>query len=86
LRNIKLNKKLTSQESAERSQVLFGEKSIIISQIVSLAKECAETGWDGDEAAPIDQATVHIAVKFIRALPNDMPLPELTPEPVGVGD
>ena len=31
-------------ESAERSQVLFGEKSAAISQIVSLARECAEAG------------------------------------------
>lgn len=70
-------------ESAERSQVLFGEKSVAISQIVSLAKECAETGWDGDEAAPLAQAAIHIAVKFIRALPNDVPLPEFAPEPDG---
>jgi len=70
-------------ESAERSQVLFGEKSVAISQIVSLAKECAETGWDGDEAAPINQAVIHTAVKFIRALPNDVPLPEFAPEPDG---
>lgn len=70
-------------ESSELSQVLFGEKRVAISQIVSLANECAETGWDGDEAAPIDQAAIHTAVKFIRALPNDMPLPEFAPEPDG---
>lgn len=70
-------------ESSERSQVLFGEKSVAISQIVSLAKECAETDWDGNEAAPIDQAAIHTAVKFIRALPNDVPLPEFAPEPDG---
>jgi hypothetical protein len=73
----------TVVESAERSQVLFGEKSVAISQIVSLMKECAETGWDGDAAAPIDQAAIDTAVKFIRALPNDVPLPEFAPEPDG---
>jgi hypothetical protein len=51
-----LNKKLTNQESAERSQLLFGEKNVVISQIVYLAQGCAETGWDGDEAAPIAEA------------------------------
>ncbi|MGE0827164.1 MAG: hypothetical protein AB7G75_28570 [Candidatus Binatia bacterium] len=73
----------TVVESAERSQVLFGEKRVAISQIVSLAKECAETGWDGNEADPIDQAVIHTAVKFIRALPGDVPLPEFAPEPDG---
>lgn len=73
----------TVVESAERSQVLFGEKSIAISQLVSLAKECAEAGWDGNEAAPLSQAASHTAEKFIRALPDGMPLPEFAPEPDG---
>ncbi len=70
-------------ESAEQSQVLFGQKSVAISQIVSLANECAEAGWDGDEAAPIGSAAVHTAVEFIRAMPDDLPLPEFAPEPDG---
>jgi hypothetical protein len=70
-------------ESAERSQVLFGEKSVAISQIVALADECAEAGWDGDEAAPIDPIAVLTAVEFIRAMPDDLPLPEVAPEPDG---
>ncbi len=70
-------------ESAERSQVLFGEKSIAISQVAALANECAEAGWDGNEAAPIDWAAVRTAVEFIRAMPDDLPLPEFAPEPDG---
>lgn len=70
-------------ESAERSQVLFGEKSVAISQIMELANECAEAGWDGNEAAPIDWAATHTAVEFIRAMPGDLPLPEFAPEPDG---
>ena len=70
-------------ESVERSQVLFGEKSVAISQMMALANECAEAGWDGNDAAPIDRAAIHTAVKFIRALPNDVPLPEFAPEPDG---
>ena len=68
---------------AEDSQVLFGEKRLAISQIVSLAKEGAEAGWDGDEAAPIDWAAAYTAVEFIRAMPDDLPLPEFAPEPDG---
>jgi hypothetical protein len=73
----------TVVESTERSQVLFGEKSRAISQIVSLAKECAEPGWDGDEAAPLNRVAVNTAERFIRALPNGVPLPEFAPEPDG---
>lgn len=70
-------------ESAERSQVLFGEKSAAISQIAVLANECAEAGWDGDEADPIDWAATRTVVEFIRAMPDDLPLPEFAPEPDG---
>ena len=70
-------------EFAERSQVLFGEKSVAISNILALANECAEAGWDGNEAAPIDSVAVHTAVEFIRAMPDDLPLPEFAPEPDG---
>lgn len=70
-------------ESAERSQALFGEKSVAISQIMALANECAEAGWDGDDAAPLAWVATHTAVQFIRAMPDDLPLPEFAPEPDG---
>jgi hypothetical protein len=70
-------------KSAERSQVLFGQKSVAISKIVALANECAEAGRDGDEAAPMDWVAVQTAVEFIRAMPDDLPLPEFAPEPDG---
>jgi hypothetical protein len=43
----------------------------------------AEAGWDGNEAAPIDSVAVRTAAEFIRAMPNDLPLPEFAPEPDG---
>ena len=70
-------------ESAERSQVLFGQKTIAISRIMALANECAEAGWDGNEAAPLDWLAVYTAVEFIRAMPDDVSLPEFAPEPDG---
>ncbi|MSQ46887.1 MAG: hypothetical protein EXR78_00635 [Deltaproteobacteria bacterium] len=70
-------------ESVERSQALFGEKSVAISQIATLANECAEAGWDGDEAAPINWMAADTAVQFIRVLPDNVPLPEFAPEPDG---
>ncbi|MCI0540904.1 MAG: hypothetical protein L0Z50_37360 [Verrucomicrobiales bacterium] len=70
-------------DAAERSIALFGEKNTAISQICSLVNECAEQGWDGDDASPIDPTTASLAEAFIRALPENVPLPEFTPEADG---
>jgi len=70
-------------DSAERSQVLFGEKAECISQLKALANECMQQGWDGDEACALDPLAVFIAETFVRALPDGIPLPELAPEPDG---
>jgi hypothetical protein len=69
--------------SAERSQVLFGEKAYAISQLWALANECAKQGWDGSEANPLALLAVRNAENFVRALPSDIPLPEFAPEPDG---
>jgi hypothetical protein len=69
--------------TAEQSHVLFGAKSVAISQIMALANECADAGWDGDDAAPIDRVAVRTAVQFLRVLPDNVPLPEFAPEPDG---
>lgn len=70
-------------DSAERSQVLFGRKAEAISQLMVLANECSEEGWDGDEASSINPLAVSMAERFLRALPDDAPLPEFAPEPDG---
>ena len=70
-------------ESAERSLALFGKKATALSQLAVLATECAEQGWDGDDADAIDPIAVLWAQRFLRALPDGMPLPEFAPEPDG---
>jgi hypothetical protein len=70
-------------KSAERSMALFGKKNAALSRLMALAQECAESGWDGAEAAAIDQVVVSTAEDFIRGLPDDVPLPEFAPEPDG---
>ena len=67
-------------ERAELSQALFGDKATAISQLMALANECAEKGWDGDEAEPVDRRAVFIAKNFVRTLPDGVPLPEFAPE------
>lgn len=70
-------------KSVESSQALFGGKAVAISQLWLVANECAEPGWDGESAFPIDRMAVYNAVAFIRAMPDRMPLPEFAPEPDG---
>lgn len=70
-------------ESVERSEALFGRKAATISQIWALANECAESGWDGDGAEPIDRLVAFAAADVIRALPGRIPLPDVAPEPDG---
>lgn len=71
------------QEEEERSFALFGFKADAISRMWEVVEECEETGWDGGQAEPISEIAAQIASNFIRALPEDVPLPEAAPEPDG---
>lgn len=69
--------------AAERSQALFGEKAAAIEQLAMLAIECGEENWDGSGAAAVDLEILAMARRFLRALPDGMPLPEFAAEPDG---
>lgn len=71
------------EEEEERSVALFGPKAAAISEIYAIENECAANEWDGDGAEPISPTAVDRAVEFIRALPDDVPLPESAPDPDG---
>jgi hypothetical protein len=70
-------------EASERSLALFGAKAEALSQLAALATECAEPGWDGHDAAAIDPNAVLLVQRFLRAMPDDLPIPEFAPEPDG---
>jgi hypothetical protein len=70
-------------ESTERSMALFGEKAVALSQLAALAIECAKDDWDGNGAIGIDPIAVRSAKRFVRALPEGLPVPEFTPDPDG---
>jgi len=54
-----------------------------ISQLRQLANDCAEPGWDGSEAYPIDPDALQNAEEFVRLLPYGFPDPECAPDPDG---
>lgn len=70
-------------ESVDRSHALFGKKDAALSQLTALAMECAEEGWDGEDAAAIAPAAFDLAVWLVCILPDSVPLPEFAAEPDG---
>jgi len=69
--------------SSEESQILFGRRATAISHLRTLGNECAESGWDGADAYAIHSVALRNAENFVRALPEDIPMPEFAPEPDG---
>jgi hypothetical protein len=71
------------RDQAERSFVLFGAKAIALSELATLVSECSEQDWNGEGAASIEPVSVNTVERFVRALPEDFPLPEFSPDPDG---
>jgi hypothetical protein len=71
------------EEKTERSVALFGRNAAAISEIWSLFAEHGRAGWDGDDAAPLSPAAAMLAVRLIRVLPPDLPMPDFACEPDG---
>jgi hypothetical protein len=70
-------------QAAEQSLALFGEKASALSLLAQMVADCASPGWDGQDAAGIDQKAASSAERFVRAMPDEIPLPEFSPEPDG---
>lgn len=62
---------------------MFGAKSSTIEALHVLARECGHPDWDGHGEEPLAPAAVIKAEALIRALPSDVPLPEVSPDPDG---
>jgi hypothetical protein len=73
----------TLVRAAESSVALFGELSSAISRLHELANDCAQDDWDAAGAVALESAAVANAERFLRALPEGVPMPECSPEPDG---
>ena len=67
----------------ERSESLFGQKAAVISALLLMADERAESGWNGEGAQAIGSEVVRRASDFIRAIPEGVALPEISAAPDG---
>lgn len=56
-------------------------RNSVLSELVDLANEHNEKGWDGGEAPPVSRIAVRQAQDLIVALPADIPDPELAVDP-----
>jgi len=63
----------------EQSRALFGAKQDAIAHLCSLVNEYQT---EGNEA--LDYSSVAVTEQFLRALPDELPLPEFSVEPDGV--
>ncbi|MFP4166828.1 MAG: hypothetical protein ACLFUF_06645, partial [Opitutales bacterium] len=53
----------------------------LLEKLHQLAEECAEDDWDGYGAEVVSAAVLARAEACVRALPDDLPLPEISAEP-----
>lgn len=67
----------------EHSQALFGSKAEAIDELFRTIIECSVDGWDGYGAAALNYRAAQTAANFIRVLPQDVSIPEVSPEPDG---
>jgi len=67
----------------QESHALFGKKATVISHLREIARECNNDDWDGEGARATDPIALLNAEDFIRALPNDLSMPECSPETDG---
>ncbi|HMQ03632.1 MAG TPA: hypothetical protein PKD26_06935 [Pyrinomonadaceae bacterium] len=70
-------------ESKQKSESLFGKKADVIAAINTLVNECSSVDWDGYGAAALDPLAAWNAEEFIKALPDNLVMPEISPEPDG---
>ena len=54
-----------------------------LENLAELKQECAKPAWDGYDAQPVNEKTLEQLVTFLQALPENVPVPDLVPEPDG---
>ena len=59
------------------------DRSALLQKVDELSQQCSQPGWDNEDAEPIGMQTHAIARRLLELLPNDTPLPVISPEPDG---
>ncbi len=54
-----------------------------LENLASVKSQCSKPKWDGYKAEPIRTETFGRLIAFLRAMPENIPTPDLVPEPDG---
>ena len=76
-------KDLGVSKHIESSRALLDLKEDALNRLYELTAECVEADWDGYGAEAVSQSAAVHSAHFIRRLPEDLPLPEISVEPDG---
>jgi hypothetical protein len=55
----------------------------VFNELCELAEECAEEGWDGENAKPVTKAVFDEGFRFLKSLPLGTAVPSVSAEPDG---
>lgn len=64
----------------------FPSRDSLKSRVSELQERASDENWDGEGAAPLEQATVNHAAEFVDCLPAMFPLPDVEVSPHGTID
>lgn len=70
-------------EQPGTSESYYDAKARCYDELNDVALECNAADWDGYDALPVPLEAVINAQALVRALPDDIPMPEIAPEPDG---
>lgn len=71
------------EASTERSHFLFGAKASALASLQGLAHEYAENLPSGNVSSGLNAVAIRLAMDFVRALPDPLPMPEFALEADG---
>ncbi len=81
--HVQLNKYFDDIVAELKKSITLGGKIDVLQSLEDLFEECAEEGWDGNEASPITEDAYLEARRLINNLPINLRMPEVVPEPSG---
>lgn len=70
-------------KALEESEALFGAKCSALDALREIAIECRSDDWDSYGATAVSETALMMTERLIRTLPDDVALPEISPEPDG---
>jgi len=72
-----------SQTELRRPEFYFSIMKKVLPDLMAVASDGVESGWDGYDARPVTKGTFDRAIAFLESLPNSIHTPTVGAEPDG---